>query len=463
MRTQIHDDDEPPTQTDENISFDGNVEARTVHKQEAPMGENQFKVLLELKGIGSKEGRLGVDLVTVLDISGSMRGKRLLKLKLAMKFLVQKLGVTDRLAVVTFNRRADKLCPLRRMDAASQREILDEVDGLTARSATNTEAGLKMAFEILKDRTYSQSRRVAIMLMSDGMEDFESQADSVPLSNVPVYTFALGDGSDHHKVLRDIANKSNGGMFASVSDSDSLNVAFSTALAGLLNVVIDDLTLTIAPLNSSQLNEVNAGSYPQTKQDTTRRVLVVLTLPKVEVDHLAVNIFNITYEYRVDGEDIIKSDEKIINVKREKMSTEAENEEVLAEERRVKTVSKMKEARLLADRRELEEARKKLADAKKLLSEADTILMAQLDQLFLFMVSPLTYDEEGSAFASALEASHEAQRATAVPGADVFQVGMFRTPLMDLYIEQARLFDEDPEDYIIPTEEEDRQLVALVQ
>ncbi|MCL7051912.1 hypothetical protein MKW94_005951 [Papaver nudicaule] len=341
MRSDMHNDDEEPTQTEVFLELDGKVEARTIYKQEASAELSKFKVLLELKGVGSEVGRLGVDLVTVLDTSGSMRGERLEKMKIAMEFLVKKLGHNDRLSVVSFNRRGEKLCPLRQINDVSREAIIDQVRDLTARGTTNTESGLRLALKILEDRRYTQKRGGAIMLMSDGMEDAgSSNAASVPVSNVPVYTFAFGRDSDH-QVLSHIAAKSNGGMFAAVPDSDSLNVAFSMALAGLLHVAIDDLTLTIAPKNGSQLIMENAGNYP-VKRDTeslldpvtiifgtlydreTRKVL--LTLSEVE-DHLAVDI---TYTYRVGGE-------KIVNVSRKDVSTEADNAEVLAEERRVET------------------------------------------------------------------------------------------------------------------------------
>ncbi|KAI3986112.1 hypothetical protein MKX01_036421 [Papaver californicum] len=481
MRGVIYDDDEPiiiQTEKEVSLELDGNMEARIIQKQEAATEESKFKVLLELKGVGSKEERLGVDLVTVLDVSGSMRGHKLDKMKHAMQFLIKKLGYTDRLSVVTFNRKAERLCPLLQIQPQTRTEIIDLVNGLLTRSSTNAEAGLKLALKILEDRVHTERRRAAIMFMTDGLEDAESQSIDVQVGHVPVYTFAFGSDCNP-EVLNRIANNSSGGMFATVPDLDNLNVAFSTALAGLLHVAIEDLTLTIAPLNSSRIIAVKAGSYcTEKEQDTvweheraitfgtlydreTRRVLVELTLPKVEDDQLDINIFNIVYNYRVVGKDTLESCTKSIHVTRKEMSTEAENEEVLAEERRINVVSKMKEARILANLKDLEGARNTLVDAKKLLSEVDAILTAQIDQLFLLMVSQETYADQGLAFALALEASHEAQRATTVPSADLFQAGMFNTPHMDLFIDQARSFDEDPA-YLIPTEEEDKKMVALV-
>ncbi|KAI3832097.1 hypothetical protein MKX03_003452 [Papaver bracteatum] len=478
MRNEVHDDDEPilrlngEEEEDADIDLDGGkTEARIFNKQFAPLEECPFKALLELKGIGANEGRLGVDLVTILDISGSMKGTKLAKMQLAMQFLVKKLSRVDRLSVVTFNRKAEKLCPLRQITEDSQKEIVDEVNDLKARSTTNTEAGLKLALKILKDRTRFKNRSVAIMLMTDGIEDAESEAISVPVGNVPVYTFAFGAECDS-EVLSAIAKKSNGGTFSPVPDLDDLSVAFSTALAGLLNVSIEDLTLTVAPLNRSQLNEVNAGNYPKTKQATvmepvtvtfrslydreTRKVLALLTLPMVDA-RKGIQTYRLVYKYRVNGKNEYDSDTRDINVTRTDKQTDEERPEVLAEEKRIKTASSITAARILADKKKLDEARAELIAAGTSLTEIDAILKSQVDHLILLMVSQETYDEQGSAYALALEASHESQRATALPAG--VKSG-FEIPLVGEFNKQAKAHSLDPDNYVVPTVEEDKKAVA---
>jgi len=245
-------------------------------------------------------------------------------------------------------------------------------------------------------------------------------------------------------------------------------------------VAIEDLTLTIKPSTGHKIMEVKAGRYHQKENDEvdhpvtirfgslydreTRKVLVKLALPEKGAEQSDDDdIFRIAYEYRVGGNgSVVESDTKSIHVTGKVMPTAAENEEVEAEERRVRTASSMKAARLSADNKELEKARKYLVDAKTLLSDGDATLIAQLDQLFHLMVSQQIYDMTGRVFALALEASHEAQRATTFTSANAFKVRMFNTPLMDQFIEQAGSFDRNPELYVVPTEEMDRKKVALV-
>ncbi|KAI3869934.1 hypothetical protein MKW98_002823 [Papaver atlanticum] len=477
MENQIHDDDEPilrlnseREEEDADIQLEGGkTEVRIFHKPVASLEECPFKVLLKIEGVGADEGRLGVDLVTILNISGSIGGNTLIKMKLAMQFLVEKLSKIDRLSVVVnFNGMADKLCPLRQITETSIMEIVDQVNDLVPdQSSKNAEAGLKLALRILNDRTRTKNRSAAIMLMSDGMEDVESQAISFPVSEVPVYTFAFGDGCNDHEVLREIAKNSKGGTFSPVQDSDDLSVVFSSALSGHLNVSIEDLTLTISPLNRSQLDEVIAGNYPQTKQATvmdpvtvtfrslydreTRKVLALLTLPKVD-KRFAVQIFKVRLKYRVNGKDAYDYDERTMNVTRTATQTYGEIPEVQAEETRIRTTSSIKEARILADQRELAEARKSLDNADASVSEIDAVFKAQMEQLLLLMSSQETYDKQGKAFALALEASQESQRSVALPAGIA---SGYDTPLMAEYKEQAKKYDENPQTYMVPTAEED--------
>ncbi|KAF2299751.1 hypothetical protein GH714_003058 [Hevea brasiliensis] len=62
--------------------------------------------MLEITGGDSSNERPGLDLVAVLDVSGSMKGEKIAKVKTAMLFVIKKLSPIDRLSVVTFSKDA---------------------------------------------------------------------------------------------------------------------------------------------------------------------------------------------------------------------------------------------------------------------------------------------------------------------------------------------------------------------
>ncbi|KAJ8544677.1 hypothetical protein K7X08_017260 [Anisodus acutangulus] len=68
-----------------------------------------------LLGVAQDLERAPINLVSVLDVSGSMNGSKLTLIKQAVCFVIQNLGPSDRLAIATFSSRAQRNFPLRRM------------------------------------------------------------------------------------------------------------------------------------------------------------------------------------------------------------------------------------------------------------------------------------------------------------------------------------------------------------
>ncbi|KAK1646139.1 hypothetical protein QYE76_063944 [Lolium multiflorum] len=72
-----------------------------------------------------------VDLVTVLDVSGSMAETKLALLKRAVGFVIQHLGPYDRLSVIAFFPTALRLFRLRQMSHSGRQQALQAVNSLT--------------------------------------------------------------------------------------------------------------------------------------------------------------------------------------------------------------------------------------------------------------------------------------------------------------------------------------------
>lgn len=175
---------------------------------EAPLEESDMRVLLELTGQGNGKDRPGLDLVTVLDVSGSMKGDRIEKLKNAMEFVIKKLSSIDRLSVITFSASGKRLCPLRQITAYSRLEILSLISDIAAEGATNITDGLQKALQVLNDRRFKDGRSIGIMLMSDGEQNAGGDAAQVQVSTVPVYTFGFGTGGKDPKAMADVSTDS---------------------------------------------------------------------------------------------------------------------------------------------------------------------------------------------------------------------------------------------------------------
>ncbi|CAL5334700.1 unnamed protein product [Camellia sinensis] len=448
------------------------------NKTTAPLEESEFKVMLELTGAGSGSDRSGVDIVTVLDVSRSMEGEKLEKMKIAMLFMIKKLSPIDRLSVVKFNQVSHRLCPLRQIIENSQREIENLVNALIANGYTNISAGLETGLKVLNDRRFISGRAVGIMLMSDGQQNIDGDAAQVPVGNVPVYTF--GFGADHDpRVLNSIANNSLGGTFSHVRNQDSLSIAFSQCLAGLLTVVVQDLKLTVTKVEST-IVKVSAGNYPQSKDDAAgsmtvsfgylynkevRKVIVDLLLPAASSPATS-NILNITYTYSSGGK-LFDESPIIVTVRRTgggREGGEPETKEVMMEENRLRTAQMIKESRIMADDKKLDGALEKLVEAQSLQEnmvndESNPLigmLKSELRQMSKLMKPQEIYEKQGRPFALSSETSHDRQR-FAARGDDPKELRLFATPRMDEYLEQAKSFDEDPRKPLPSVDEDEKE------
>ncbi|XP_062113440.1 E3 ubiquitin-protein ligase WAV3-like [Humulus lupulus] len=475
-------DDQPIVATTQDVSEEryrssfvaGKTKLSIINKTEAPLEETKFKVMLELTGSGLGNDRPGVDLVTVLDVSGSMAGEKLEKMKIAMQFVIKKLSPIDRLSVVTFEANSKRLCPLRQITESAQSDIENLVTALVANGGTNITAGLQTGLKIINDRTLSSGRVAAIILMSDGEQNAGGDAAQVDIGNiVPVFTFGFGTKHDP-TVLNAIAHKSKGGTYSDVQNQDNLSIAFAGCLAGLLTVVVQDLELTVTQVETeSTIENVRAGAYPQSKGNEAgsvtisfgdlydkeiRKVMVDLVLPSVgKRAGPGADIIQIDYTYSNGGKPFF-ANTLYANVRRTGANTE-EKEEVLVEENRLQTAMMIKEARSMADQKRLEEARDKILNAQSMLNDEKTpdnplieMLKIELQQLQRLMKSQQMYENKGRPFALSSETSHDRQR-FATRG-DVEKLRLFATPRMDAYLDQAKAFDEDPSKPL-PTSDQD--------
>ncbi|KAL5988386.1 hypothetical protein ACLOJK_036150 [Asimina triloba] len=195
--------------------------------------------------------RAPVDIVAVLDVSGSMAGAKLHMLKRAMRLVVSSLGSGDRLAIVAFSAATKRLMPLRRMTAHGQRAARRIVDRLLCGHGTCVGDALKKASKVLEDRR-ERNPVASIILLSDG------QDGTVP-SNA---TNCERPSQQHVSLMRfahlEIPVHSFG--FGSRQEPDvPAEDAFAKCVGGLLSVVVQDLRVQL-DFPGGEISAVYSGS-----------------------------------------------------------------------------------------------------------------------------------------------------------------------------------------------------------
>ncbi|KAK4742642.1 hypothetical protein SAY87_000643 [Trapa incisa] len=202
-------------------------------------------------GTGSPH-RAPIDLVAVLDVSGSMVGPKLQMLKRAMRLVISSLGPADRLSIVAFSTSSKRLLALRRMTPQGQQSARQIIDRLTCGHGSGVSDALRKAAKVLEDRT-DRNPVASIMLLSDG-QDPNSKLNQQPHLapaiqgppsrrfahiEIPVHSFSFGSkrGYSH----------------------DPAEDTFARCVGGLLSVVVQDLRVQVSiPASSVAPAEIAA-------------------------------------------------------------------------------------------------------------------------------------------------------------------------------------------------------------
>ncbi|CAD6201959.1 unnamed protein product [Miscanthus lutarioriparius] len=269
---------------------------------------NNFAVLVHVKAPGmTTDGeaaagdapRAPIDLVTVLDVSGSMTGAKLALLKQAMGFVIDNLGPHDRLSVVPFSDGARRVTRLLRMSDTGKAAAKSAVESLVARGGTNVAEGLRTAARVLEERRHRNTVS-SVILLSDGQDTYTAPrwsrgAGAAPNYealvppyfmttgtrdwSAPVHTF--GFGNDHDAAAMHVIAEATDGTFSYIGNEAVIQDAFAQCIGGLLTVVVQEARVAIAYGHPGvRIGSIKSGRYEsrvgELYADEERRFLLFL-------------------------------------------------------------------------------------------------------------------------------------------------------------------------------------------
>lgn len=483
----VFDDDEvldqQPESTDRSSTQDvDNNLIRTVEVKTYPevsavprtTSQNNFTVLIHLKAPHtsgrqntdtnqsniqptSQSCRAPVDLVTVLDVSGSMAGTKLALLKRAMGFVIQSLGPCDRLSVISFSSTARRLFPLRRMTDTGRQQALQAVNSLISNGGTNIAEGLRKGAKVMLDRKLKNPVS-SIILLSDGQDTYSvcspggaySRTDYsqiLPFSihrdggtgfQIPVHAF--GFGTDHDATSMHAISETSGGTFSFIEAEGVIQDAFAQCIGGLLSVVVQELRVEVECVHSSlQLGSIKAGSYhssvmPDARAgyidvgdlyaEEERDFLVNINIP-VDGSGGEMSLFKVRCVYRDSiTKELVKCEEaEEVKIERPDIARQVVvSMEVDRQRNRLRAAEAMVEARVAAERGDLASAVASLESCRRALSETVSAragdrlcvaLGAELKEMQERMANRRIYEASGRAYVLSGLSSHSWQRATA--------------------------------------------------
>jgi uncharacterized protein YegL len=210
--------------------------------------EQQITVTIKLTGEGDIT-LAPIDVVLILDKSGSMRVDKIEDAKEAAKSFLDYTFDVDKVSLVTFSNGPKINFDLQFMNSANEDLLKVEIDDIIASGSTNIYDAIVTANEILTDSPRSGVPLVEILL-TDGAHnypsflldsDFESLAEQTKNKNIIIYTIGLGEDVNE-KRLELIANIT-GGKYYFAPSSEELGDIFED-IASFLNIAGTDIVVS---------------------------------------------------------------------------------------------------------------------------------------------------------------------------------------------------------------------------
>lgn len=116
-----------------------------------------------------------VDLVCLVDCSGSMEGYKMAELQKSLIYMIELMGDQDRLSLICFNSQVTILNGLRVCTIENKRgRLRSKIQNIRAMGGTNIVGGLRKALKLLSKRT-TKNQISSIFLLSDGNDSYNLQ------------------------------------------------------------------------------------------------------------------------------------------------------------------------------------------------------------------------------------------------------------------------------------------------
>jgi Mg-chelatase subunit ChlD len=386
----------------------------------APQKSTDFCVTVSAKELPEDDvlARAPVDLEVVMDISGSMSGRKLDLCKKTLSVLLRELSSKDRFGLVTFGDEANVEIPIRNLTKAHKESALAKIKALTTTGCTNISGGISLAAQELQSIKAPHEVRT-VFLLTDGNANrgISSKEGIVQLTRsclganaerreIAIHCF--GYGSDHDSdMLKEISRATEGGSYYFVDSDVDVSSSFGDALGGVLSVVAQSanvkigihpnaaaLGVSIVKVKHDKARQESDGSFTVPLGDfyseESRDIIIETTLPNVanggkipliqcQTSYLDTINKKLVYDGVIDGE-IERPDNNIQSIT---------NTHVALQCIRIKAASIIASSKEFADTNEIEKARSLInAYIAEVENEAKSLELST-DPLILQIISEL--------------------------------------------------------------------------
>lgn len=187
-----------------------------------------------------QSARKNVNLVMVIDVSGSMSGAKIESVRRSAVQFIEQMGDDDYLSIISFSSQPQSLIKYQRVGDQRQ-AMIDTVANLQAEGDTSLYDAMADGANLLSN-TESPETSNALVLLTDGLDtssfrhSAESASQTLAVTGATVFTIAYGNDADE-ALLERIALQANGNFFR--GDEASIAAIYdemSAAFGGIVGV-----------------------------------------------------------------------------------------------------------------------------------------------------------------------------------------------------------------------------------
>lgn len=202
-----------------------------------------------------------LNLIAVVDQSGSMDGEPLALVRQALAEIAGQMRTGDRLAIVLYGDAAHVHMPSRQLPQEAE-TVRDAIAAIESSGSTNMEDGLQLGFATARAAASTFPGNTRVMLFTDEQpnvgstdaESFMGLATAASRDGIGLTTVGVGvqyDGT----LARRIGSVRGGNLFF-VADNESVQKLFRTELDTMVSEIAHDIRITLKPVPGYRVSGV---------------------------------------------------------------------------------------------------------------------------------------------------------------------------------------------------------------
>eukprot|EP00731_Ephydatia_muelleri_P001021 Em0001g1021a len=333
------------------------------------------------------ETRVPIDVVAVIDVSGSMAGVKIELVKKTLLFVIGQLKECDRFSLVTYDSDVYLKFGLIKMTQDNKARATSTVEAIIDGSSTNLCGGLLKGMEEIAYNSGPEKAKVqSVLLLTDGLANQgvttrdgilaemmriqSPQGEKVASKKFDGTVYTFGFGADHDAGMLAAISTQGGGVYYFIDSNEKIPESFADCLGGLLSVVGQNLSLKLEIQGDNQLNEVHSSrtvnwttpnkrceiSLGDIQSEEGRDIVMSLILPA-----LAASTTESVLKATISYFNVISSSMQTIScdlvVSRTDAAPGAPDPDLDQQRNRVVAAAALKQAQALADQGNLEGAK----------------------------------------------------------------------------------------------------------